>query len=159
MKRPRLKRPQLKRPQLSRPKLRRNRLKSGKSAPSKAAGSAKPAKPAKASRGQTSPKAATTSPEQPAAEPVVDVQGRGGVAERAEGVPERRGVGAAGDEARHRPAGRDQVVPADVPLDARAERGGVHASDRSAARGAKRARPRWTAGVDPAHGRRGHDGA
>ena len=39
---------------------------------------------------------------------------------RAEDVPERGRVGAAGDEAGHVAAGRDQVVPADVLLDARA---------------------------------------
>src|SRR5688572_865113 len=57
---------------------------------------------------------------------VVHVQRGDAVAERAEHVPEAGRVGAARDEARHLAAGGDQVVPADVLLDARAERGGVH---------------------------------
>ena len=63
-----------------------------------------------------------------AAEPVVDVQGPHDVADRPQGVPETRRIGAAGDEARHRAAARDQVAVADVLLDPRAERHDVHAA-------------------------------
>ena len=56
-----------------------------------------------------------------AAEPVVHVQRRDAVAERAERVPQARRVGSAGDEAAHLPARLDQVVRADVLLDARGQ--------------------------------------
>ncbi len=57
---------------------------------------------------------------------VVHVQGRDVVAQCPERVPEAGRVGAAGDEAVDGAAGRDQVVPADVLFDPRAERSGVH---------------------------------
>src|SRR5262249_54867377 len=53
-----------------------------------------------------------------AAQLVVHVQRRYAVAERPEDVPETRGVRAAGDEAAHLAAGRDQVVRPDEGLDA-----------------------------------------
>src|SRR5581483_8178293 len=52
------------------------------------------------------------------AQPVVDVQCRHAIAERAERVPQAGRVGAAGDEAQDLAAGLDQLVAADVRLDA-----------------------------------------
>ena len=60
------------------------------------------------------------------AEPVLHVKRRHVVAERAQRVPQAGRVGAAGDEAENVTAGRDQLVPADVHLDARAQRAHVH---------------------------------
>jgi hypothetical protein len=51
------------------------------------------------------------------AQRVVHVDGGNGVAELAERMPEAARVGAAGDEARHLAAGRDQVVLTDEALD------------------------------------------
>ena len=65
------------------------------------------------------------------AQAVVHVQRGDRVAELAERVPEAGGVRTAGDEARHLAAGRDQVVPADVLLDAHAQLRSVHAPDRT----------------------------
>ena len=62
-----------------------------------------------------------------AAHPVVDVDGRDVVAERAKGVPETGGVGAARDEARDASARLDELVGADERLDARGQVG-HHAS-------------------------------
>src|SRR5688500_7563233 len=82
-----------------------------------------------------------------AAQAVVDVERRDAVAELAQYVPETRGVGAAGDEADHLAAGRDQVATANVALDRGAEGPCVHTGTtaetlrRSRAR-ANRARPR-----------------
>jgi hypothetical protein len=53
------------------------------------------------------------------AQVVVHVERVDAVPERAEHVPERRRVGTAGDERDDLPAGRDQLVSADVLLDAR----------------------------------------
>src|SRR5262249_44945022 len=63
-----------------------------------------------------------------AAEPVVDMERRDLVSDRSQGVPQARGVGAAGDEARDGPAGRDQVVPPDVAFDPLAKLGYIHAA-------------------------------
>ena len=62
-----------------------------------------------------------------AAQPVIDVQRRGAVAELPQRVPEARRVGAARDETGDVAAGRDQLVPADVLLDPGPERLDVHA--------------------------------
>ena len=63
----------------------------------------------------------------PTAEPVVDVQCAHVVADRAQGVPQARRVGAAGNEAGYGSAGRDEAMPANVLLDPRAKLGCVHA--------------------------------
>ena len=55
------------------------------------------------------------------AQSVVHVQRGNAIAELAEDVPEARRVGPARDEARGLASGRDQIVAADVPLDARAK--------------------------------------
>src|SRR5581483_3974272 len=52
------------------------------------------------------------------AQPVIDVQRRDAVAELAQRTPEAGRVGAAADEAQHLATGLDQLVPADVLLDA-----------------------------------------
>ena len=61
-----------------------------------------------------------------AAEPVVHVERGDAVAQRAQGVPEAGRVGAAGDEARDRATGLDQLVRTDVPLDPIAQLPGRH---------------------------------
>jgi hypothetical protein len=61
-----------------------------------------------------------------AAQAVVDVERRDAVAEGAQHVPETRGVGAAGDEADHLAAGRDQAGTANVALDRSAKGTCVH---------------------------------
>src|SRR3712207_337011 len=53
-----------------------------------------------------------------APEPMVHVEGRGRVAELPGDVEQAGRIGAAGDEADDLAAARDQVVAADVPLDA-----------------------------------------
>ena len=62
-----------------------------------------------------------------ATEPVVRVQALDHVSERPEHVPEAGGVRAARDEAENVAARRDQLVPADMLLDASPERPRIHA--------------------------------
>ena len=62
-----------------------------------------------------------------ATEPVVHMQALDHVSERAERVPEAGGVRTARDEAENVAARRDQLVPADVLLDATPERRRIHA--------------------------------
>jgi hypothetical protein len=57
---------------------------------------------------------------------VVHVESRDAVAERAERMPEAGRVRAAGHEAEDVTAGGKKVAPADVLLDPRAQRSGVH---------------------------------
>ena len=59
---------------------------------------------------------------------VVHVQAFDPVPERLERMPEARGVWTARDEAENVAAGRDQVMPADVLLDASPERPGIHSA-------------------------------
>src|SRR5712691_341086 len=81
-----------------------------------------------------------------AAELVVHVQRRDGIAELAQCVPETRGVRAARDEAADLAARLDQLVPADVRFDPCAEHGGIVAyCDESSAETSQpcAARPAW----------------
>jgi hypothetical protein len=57
---------------------------------------------------------------------VVHVEGGDAVAKRTERMPQAAGVGATRDEAEDLAARRDEVVPADVLLDPRTERRGLH---------------------------------
>ncbi len=61
-----------------------------------------------------------------AAEPMVDVERAGAVAEGPKRMPEARGVRATGDQADNVPARRNEVVPADVLFHPSAKRSGVH---------------------------------